>query len=603
MTLRSPIVAMLWELWRLTRAEIAWKLALPIGVGVTALLLGAAFGPPRYQDVANINDAIAAFALIIIVLPQLVPWMSIAKLNGSQPGFPFYLAYTRPVRTSVIVGLPMTYFTAVSSAMYLVSAIVLRVTSGYAFPLLPVAAWLAALSWVGTAAAWSTRNKVVQVCVTMFALVEILVTGMDRLTAVEIPDNFDWPPRLWPTLFDFPRTDYAWIALIGLASFGVTVSMVTRQRRGDPHPLLAAPRAIAGVITRTPDGGLWDWLVGLFRVPCPTSSATRAQVWLDLKSNGMPVLTIGMVLAIVILLVSAVSGPIDASINADPDVKCPIAECFYVRSAPPLFLTPLSLITVFFFGGNAFGIRWRQGRTYVSPFEATQAYGTASLAILKLLVKSACVLAGLIAIAVSFWISIPLLGDAVFVQIWGVPLASRRAVFTDAFAALAAYEQLALAVVAAVGVVVWVASWAALGALKTRYRRRINIAVCLLLVYGVLFVWLGVAVSVDPKTTSPLHLDVVHRAMRWIAAAATVSTTVYVFWSGFAEHVLTTRYVSGAVAISAAFAAAWLTVLHIAGVQLAGMSAMHAISVVWPALLPLMASGLAPWSYGRIRHT
>ena len=38
-----------------------------------------------------------------------------------------------------------------------------------------------------------------------------------------------------------------------------------------------------------------------------------------------------------------------------------------------------------------------------------------------------------------------------------------------------------------------------------------------------------------------------------------VITTVYVFWSGFAERVLTIRYASGAVAISAAFGAAWLT--------------------------------------------
>ena len=602
MKLRSPIVAMLWELWRLTRAEIAWKLALPIGIGMAALLLGAAFAPRDNQSVNNINDAIAAFALIVIVLPQLVPWMSIAKLNGSQPGFPFYLAYTRPVRTSVIVGLPMAYLAAVSMAMYLVPAIVLRVTSGYAFPLLPVAAWLAALSWVGMAAGWSTHNKVIPVCVAMFAFVKVLFTAMDRLTAVEIPDNFDWPPRLWPTLFDFPRTDYAWIALIGLASFGVAVAMVTRDRRGDPDPLVAAPRALTGVITRTPSDGLWDWLVSLVRVPCPTSSATRAQVWLDLKSNGMPVLTIGVALALVILLVSAVSGPIDAAINADPDVSCPIAECFYARAAPPLMLTPFSLITIFFFGGNAFGIRWKQGRTYVSPFEATQAYGTAQLAVLKLLVKSVCVLAALIAIVVSFWISIPLLGDAVFIQIWGVPLSSRRSVITDAFAALTGYEQLALAVVAAVGVVVWVASWAALGALRTRYRRRINIAVCLLLLYGVAFVWLGVGVRMDPETASQFHLDVVFRAMRWIAAAAMVCTTVYVFWSGFAERVLTIRYASGAVAMSAAFGAAWLTVLHMAGVQLGGMSAMNALSVVWPALLPLMASGLAPWSYSRIRH-
>ena len=82
-----------------------------------------------------------------------------------------------------------------------------------------------------------------------------------------------------------------------------------------------------------------------------------------------------------------------------------------------------------------------------------------------------------------------------------------------------------------------------------------------------------------------------------------VFTTVYIFWSGFAERVLTIRYAGGAVALSAAFGAAWLTMLHIAGVQLAGMSAMNAISVVSPALLPLMASGLAPWSLGRIRHT
>jgi hypothetical protein len=80
-------------------------------------------------------------------------------------------------------------------------------------------------------------------------------------------------------------------------------------------------------------------------------------------------------------------------------------------------------------------------------------------------------------------------------------------------------------------------------------------------------------------------------------------TTVYVCWSGFAERVLTIRYASGAVAISTAFGAAWLTVLHMAGVQLAGMSAMNAVSILSPVLLPLMASVLAPWSLNRIRHT
>jgi hypothetical protein len=591
MTLRSPTSALLWELWRVTRTEAAWKLALPIGGALAALGLGAAFGPSdnpkRYQDV---NDLIAALALILIVSAHLPGWISLARLTGGQPGFPLYLSYTRPVRTAWLVGLPMAYLTAVPAAIYLVSAMVLRMTSGYAFPLLPVAGWIAAFTLIALAAAWSTRNMTIQVVVGMVAIVKALGWAMDRLTAVEIPDTFDWPPRLWPTLFDWPRTDYAWIALIGLVSFAVTVARVTRQRRGDAW--VEAPSA--------PRDGFWDRLVNLFGFPCPTSSATRAQLWFDLKSRGLPVVTIGVALAIVMVLVSAVSGPIDAAWNADPDVSCAIRECFWVRAFPPM-VTPFMLVTILFLGVNAFGIRRKQGRTYVSAFEATNAYGTARLAVLKIFAQSMCVLAAFCALGVGVWISMPLLGDGVFVQMWGVPLNSRRSVITDAFAALTGYEQLALTIVAAAGVVIAVAAFAVFGALRARYSRRASIASFLLLLYGLGFVWLAVAVRVDSATASRLHLDVVYGVMRWLATAAMVITTVYVVWNGFAEHVLTIRYATGAVAISAAFGAAWLTALQIAGVQLAGLSAMNAISVASPALLPLTVSLLAPWSYSRMR--
>jgi hypothetical protein len=593
MTTRSRIVVMLWEIWRVTRVEAAWKLAFGIVGGLAVLALCATFAPAdnarRYEDVM---DNGAALAIILLVLPHLVSWLSLARLNGGRPGFPLYLHYTRPVRTAVIVGLPMAYLTAMSSAIYLVSALLLRVTAGYAFPLLPVAAWIAALTLVFVAATWSTRNRTIQVLVMVFAITRAFGLAMDRLTAVEIPDTFDWPPRLWPTLFDFPLTDYAWIALIGLASVGVTVAMVTRQRRGDE---LAA-------ITWTPGGGLWDRLVSLFRFPCPTSSATRAQVWLDLKSNGLPVLTIGVALAIVILLVSAVSGPLDAAFSEEirASLSCSNRDCFYVRAMPVLF-APLSLLVVLVLAGNAFGIRRRQGRTYVSAFEATQAYSTAQLAALKLLVKSLCVFAALIAIGVSVWISLPLLGDAVFIQMWNVPLNSQQAVIKDGVAALTGYEQLALVVVAAVGVVIWVAAFAVLGALWTRYSRRVTIAASSLLLAGLALALL--ALGGRNGIVSPFVVDPIFAAARWILLAAIVFTIVYVLWSGFAARVVTIRYATGALAISAAFGAAWLTVLHIAGVQPAGMSAMNAVWILSPALLPLTIGVLAPWSYSRVRHT
>ena len=295
--MRSPIVAMLWETWRVTRVEAAWKLAFGIVGGLAVLALCAAVAPAdNAKKYEAIMDNGAAIAMILLVLPHLMGWLSLARLNGGRPGFPLYLHYSRPVRTAVIVGLPMVYLTAMSSAMYLVSALLMRVTSGYAFPLLPVAAWMAALTLVGLAATWSTRNKIIPVLVMVYAISKGWGTATHRLTAVEIPDTFDWPPRLWPTLFDFPLTDYAWIALIGLASFGVTVAGVTRQRRGDGWAEVPSAQR----------DGFWDRLVSLFRFPCPTSSATRAQAWLDLKSNGLPVLTIGVALAIVILLLSAV---------------------------------------------------------------------------------------------------------------------------------------------------------------------------------------------------------------------------------------------------------------------------------------------------------
>jgi hypothetical protein len=328
-------------------------------------------------------------------------------------------------------------------------------------------------------------------------------------------------------------------------------------------------------------------------------------VWFDLKSDGLPVVTHGVMLAIGLLLLSAVGNPIDAAFADEirASLSCSNTDCFLAR-AWPLFLTPVFLCMVLWRGRNAFGIRRKQGRTYTSAFETTHAHGTAQLALLRVIVKSACVLAALIAIGVSAWISVPLLGDPVFIQVWGVPLSSRLPAIASAIAALTGYEQLSLVVVVAAGVVTWVAGVAVLGVLRTRHARRVNIAASSLLLFGLAFVLVGTAQ--DEGIVSPLVFDAMLAAARGIflaALAAMVLTTVYVSWSGFAERVLTIRYAGGAVAIAAAFGAAWLTVLQMAGLQLSGMSAMRIVSILSPAMLLLTVSALAPWSLSRIRHT
>ena len=573
--MRSPIQAMLWEIWRVTRGEIAARLALGIVGSLIVLASCAALG---YSNVG------AAISLGVLVAPHFIGWPFLSRLNGGRFGFPLHLLYTRPVRTPVIVGLLMAYLIAVPSAIYLLSALVLRVTSGYPFPLLPVAAWIAALTMVYLATAWSTRSRFIQTQVGAIVSGTWVVLAMYRLTSVKVEGGDKWPPRLWPTLFDFPLSDYALIAVVGLATFGIAVAGVARQRRGD------AP------IARTPGAGFPVWLVNLFRFSCPTSSATRAQVWFELKSRGLPTLTIAVVIAIATPLLFASCVFIGAAFSgwfADVIAASLVGIACFSSVVAVMGLAPL----------NAFGIRWRRSGFL---FEATQPYGSARLAALKVLVRSACMLTALVVVGVSLratFALVPLEVSNRFgskIHIAGVSLGSWLRLIEGAVAALSGSELFALAVVVAIGVVVWVTTLAVLFALLTRYSRRAGIAILLSLTFGLALALIALAGRNGIVSVS--LVDTLFSATRWIAVVAMSLVTVYLFWNGFAERVLTVRYTSGALAVLAAFVAAWVAVLHAVGVEFAGMPAAHAVSMLLPALLPLMLSVLAPWTLNRIRH-
>src|SRR5262245_27002368 len=123
MTLRSPTSAMLWELWRVTRVEAAWKLAVAVVVPLGAVIVSAVFAPSEHPEPHNdITDSVAWIGGLLLYLPHIVGWFSVAALSGGRLGFPLYLHYSRPIRTAVMVGLPMAYLTSSTFAMYLVSA-------------------------------------------------------------------------------------------------------------------------------------------------------------------------------------------------------------------------------------------------------------------------------------------------------------------------------------------------------------------------------------------------------------------------------------------------------------------------------------------------
>jgi len=549
--MHSPIAAMLWENWQLTRVEAGLRLGLGL-VGASAAIV--------------LFDSGATIAFWILIAMHAWFWFSIAKLNGGRfmdgykPGFPLYLLYTRPVPTVVFVGVAMVYDAVTCVLLYVASAALVGFAFGKPLPLLSVVVWLVVFHLACTCMQWSTRNRTVQWTAS-------IVIGWPFFFLLQTH-------AASPQKIEFSLAENAVMVLIGLLSFGLTVAGVARQRRGD---------AIASLPRTAGSGGYPDWLVTLFRFRCPTSSATRAQVWFEFKSSGLPVLTIGFGVAILISLLF--------------EISIPVAPARHLAVAIILLAVPVLLFAL---GGNAFGIRRKQGRTYTSAFEATQPYGTAQLAGLKVLVRTACVLVALLVIALSVWTFSPL------VDSWGAWMADGkndaaqglmklRRTIAAAFGGQTGYVHAAQILIVSIVVAGSVAWQAAREALRARYPRRLLLVQWLPAVWGVAMILLVLAGR--SGIASPFLAGAIFEATFWISGAAMVFTAIYLLWSGIAERVLTVRYACGAVAISAAFGAALVTVL-----QPAGIPAAIGLGILWLVLLLLTVGVLAPWSLGRIRH-
>lgn len=557
----SPSLAMLWEQWRLTRVEAAQRLGLGLAGGSAALaLLDADKG------------ATAAF-WILIVLHGMVIWLSIAKLNGGRfmdgykPGFPFYLAYVRPVPTVLFVGLTLVYDAVSCAALYVVSAALLGFAFGQSLPLFSVIPWIVAFHLAYACAQYSTPNRTVQWVGSFAFSLPLALLLIDRLAS--------------PLQVEFSLVDNILFVAIALVSFSLTVAGVARQRRGGAASTV--PRATGGW------SGCPDWLISLFTFACPTSSAMRAQVWFELKGSGLPVLATGFAAAGLIFLLFA-AGILVAPLRA------------VAIGAPLLFTFPL----VVMLGGNAFGIRRRQGRADVNAFDATQPSGTAQLAGIKVLVRSACVMTALIAIALSLWAS------SLLVSAWGTwvvhggtdaapGLLKLRHQIEQIVAAQSGFVLAALTVITFISVAATVSWLATRGALRARFPRLLIVAEWLPIACGLALVLLGLA-----GRNGILSMSVARSiigASGVIALAAIVPMTVYILWSGFLARALTLRYLHGAVGVALVFAVAWLTVLHAAGIRLTEMPWASLVWLLSPLPLLFMNVILVPWSLNRIRHT
>ena len=129
--MRSPIAAMLWENWRLTRVEAAQRL----GLGIVAGLSRNAHVRQR-RDRCVLDPLMLSTPLLLCPLPSS---MAAGSWTGTSPAFrSIFFTHVRSRRLS-FVGVAMAYDAITNVAMYLRIRGLLMLVFGQPLPLLSVA--------------------------------------------------------------------------------------------------------------------------------------------------------------------------------------------------------------------------------------------------------------------------------------------------------------------------------------------------------------------------------------------------------------------------------------------------------------------------------
>src|SRR6185503_11181618 len=371
----TPVLALLWEWWRTTRRQILFCSALGTLAGWAIL--------------ARAGDEGAFVVFLLLVIVSVLAWLATLSRTG-RAGFPQPLAFVRPVRTSVLVAVAMFYLAGACAATYAIPAIVLRAALGPPFPLVPVSVLIGAGAALFCACNWFTRTRpprLVASVVFVLAISPVLAwldpwkappsaTGLSALTADSI---------------QLGLVEYAAVAIAVAVAFAATVLGVDGQRHdgGAVRPVGAPAAESARAAPKGLVEQFRDALLGLVLVPCPTSSPLAAELWLETKARGLPVVAIGAVLA-----------------------PC-IPPLLAFADQPQMYGIGLTFVGVAivlpFFAGISVSF-WNRDSALRAPmnvFEAVRPAATTRLVAVQIAVAVTSILGAWLLLAASLWLSLP----------------------------------------------------------------------------------------------------------------------------------------------------------------------------------------------------
>lgn len=568
----NPVIALIWESWRLSRRWYLW--VLPMAFAFDYLIMRQAsgnavrrvFGPDAVPEIVAVLIAPGAF---IINFSLAIFATLLAVSLGNKSGFPLSFEFRLPVKTSLLVAVPMLTLATLCASLYVLPMLAVRLVYGVPIPLVPAAALIATLVLILLACGWSVTSSGART----FAMFVGIVVG-SQLGALLDPVDMSNPrfapgevPVFNQNIIALTPGEYAFLAGFGLLLFALTSASIGKQRYSEA-PVLQLP----GVTAAQPRRSAASWrafptrVAGLLSPPCPTRSPWQAELWLEARRQVLPILLLSVVITACVplfyLLGMAPQGLLD-----DSDYVFPGA--------------------VFFIGiGITIFNRRQASGGYMSAFEGTRGMSTLALATVQVLAVAGATFCGIALVLagvhfVSGLVEVPgKLGLRIRDLLAFAQEASLVTLFTTATAGLVNY-------------VAWVMLLACIHTWSVVWGRWVPYGAGVLTIYA--------AAQMMRIQTGTATLDDIRQHL-WVVAITIFAATVLAFARTLYTGVLSLR-------VSAAALLAWVTFVAcsvyskvqqgLVFTQLAAeMQAFQGAVLV----APLLCFVLLLWSYDRLRH-
>jgi hypothetical protein len=559
--MKHPALALLWHCWRLSRRWYCVMLAITLGVHFMLLNLRL----PGMESVANLQELQATGVTIVTMLLAAFTTLIATSLGGSS-GFPFRFEHRLPVSTATLVGVPMATLAALHASLFVIPVLLSRLMYGIPLPVLAGGAIISTMAVLLVAASWSTAT----VSMRSMALVCAAVGGSTLMRTMQ-PFHINESAGIGtqefaPDFIALSGSQYLWLALVLSGLYAITVYCVGMQRQGERWRLLSVTREGSERKRKTFNEVFTDYTGNALRMPARVSSPWQAELWLELKRHGMPVLAMGLLFALVTPMFPQLSE--------------------LIQFPNPALLAMSGPVAVFFYGmGTAVFNRRSATGGYMSAFEGTRRLGTLQMAGVQLGTLGISIGLAIALIMISFRLSAPLYGDVGPPWAWAADL-------LDYASALAPLQKLSIAVVTLVAYFGIIAFYFCLHSCSTFWGGKALFGTLVFLIVAAVFA--RIALSGEGG-------DFVAMSMWWIAGV-TLALTVLLVARAFSLKLMSA---TGAVVSLLV----WTIALACAYTMYEGLD-LH-----FPSLAPeLMALNAALWTlpltlllgtawcYDRLRH-